>query len=89
MHPLALLGPVANYAFLRFVGGDAENEAAEEQRYVKESQKKYAQLLEYKSQRNSFWPKAEEVRNPWTWAVVAAGVGGFALERGFRSYLHG
>jgi hypothetical protein len=40
MHPLALLGPVANYIFLRFVGGDAENEASEEQRYVKESEKK-------------------------------------------------
>lgn len=88
MHPLALLGPVANYVFLRFVGGDSENERAQEQGYVKENPKKYAQLQEYKRETNSFWPKAEEVRNPWTWAVVAAGVGGFALERGFRSYIH-
>lgn len=87
MHPLALLGPVANYVFLRFVGGDSENETAEEESYERQSQKKHTQLSEYKQQNNSFWPKPEEVHNPWTWAVVAAGVGGFVLERGFRGYL--
>jgi hypothetical protein len=89
MHPLAILGPVANYAFLRFsvVGGDAESGRAKEQGFGKENPAKHAQLLEYKREKNSFWPKAEEVRNPWTWAVVAAGVGGFVLERGFRSYV--
>ena len=88
MHPLALLGPVANYFFLRFVGGDAEDDQAQEQEYVNMDPKKHAQLLEYKKQTNSVWPKAKEVNNPWTWAVVAAGVGGFALERGFRGYLN-
>lgn len=88
MHPLALLGPVANYVFLRSFEGDAENERAQEQGYVKKNPTKYAQLQEYKRETNSFWPKPEEIRNPWTWAVVAAGFGGFVLERGFRSYIH-
>ncbi|KUJ09472.1 DUF1295-domain-containing protein [Mollisia scopiformis] len=88
MHPLALLGPVANYAFLRFAGGDAENETSQEQRYVKESQKKHGQLLEYKRTKNSFWPKPEEISNPWTWTVMGAGVVGLVLEKGVRSYLH-
>jgi steroid 5-alpha reductase family enzyme len=88
MHPLALLGPVANYFFLRFVSGDPENEASQEQRYAKESEKKHGQFLEYKSTKNSFWPQPEEFNNPWTWRVAAAGVAGFALERGFRSYIH-
>lgn len=87
MHPLVLLGPVANYYFLRFVGGDADNETAQVERYEKESASKHAQLVEYKKQKNSFWPKPEEVHNEWTWAVIAWGVGGFILERGFRGYL--
>ncbi|KAE8454652.1 hypothetical protein EG329_000275 [Mollisiaceae sp. DMI_Dod_QoI] len=89
MHPLALLGPVANYAFLRFIGGDAENETSQEQRYVKENNKKHGQFMEYKRTKNSFWPGPEEVSNPWTWTVIGAGVAGLALEKGFRSYLHG
>lgn len=88
IHPLALLGPVANYVFLRFVGGDAENETAQEQRYVKESHRKHGQFEEYKREKNSFWPKPDEATNPWTWAVLGAGIAGVALERGFRSYLH-
>jgi steroid 5-alpha reductase family enzyme len=89
MHPLALLAPVANYVFLRYVGGDAENETSQEHRYVKESHKKHGQFEEYKRDKNSFWPKPKEATNPWTWAVLGAGVAGVALERGFRSYLHG
>jgi hypothetical protein len=89
MHPLALLGPVANYVYLRYVGDDAENETAEEQRYVKESQRKHGQLIEYKQIKNSFWPRPEEINNPWTWKIVGAGIVGLALEKGIRRYLHG
>lgn len=89
MHPLALVGPVANYVFLRYVGGAAQNEATQEQQYEKDSPKKFEQFSEYKRTTNPFWPKPEEVNNPWTWWVVGAGVVGFALERGFRSYIHG
>jgi hypothetical protein len=83
MHPLALLGPIANYAFLRCVGGDKENEASQERRYFKEKSPKYQQLQEYKREKNSFWPDCKEMQNPWCWAVVAIGISGVALERGF------
>jgi hypothetical protein len=32
-HPLVVIGPVANYVFLRYVGGDRENEANQKERY--------------------------------------------------------
>jgi hypothetical protein len=84
MHPLALLGPVANYAFLRCVGGDKENESSQEQRYFKEKSPKYSQLQDYKASKNSFWPDAAEVQNPWFLAIVAVGASGIVLERAFR-----
>jgi hypothetical protein len=89
MHPLALLGPVANYFFLRFGGGDVDNETFQEEKYKTEDPKKYAQLQEYRQQKGSFWPKPEEIYNPWTWVVVSAGLSGFVLERVCRGYLHG
>lgn len=90
MHPLALLGPVANYAFLRYsvVGGDAESGRAKQQGFNKENPAKLAQLTDYKREKNSFWPKTEEIQNPWTWAVIGAGITGLLLEKGFRGYIH-
>lgn len=87
MNPLALLGPIANYVFLRYIGGDKENEISQTQRYFKEDPGKYQQLQEYKREKNSFWPKLQELQNPWYWTVVAAGVGGVFLERGVREFL--
>jgi len=84
LHPLALLGPVANYMFLRCVGGDKENEANQSMRYLKEDEKKYGQWVEYTRQKNSFWPKVDELFNPWLWKVLAAGVTGVILESGIR-----
>ncbi|KAK9422218.1 hypothetical protein SUNI508_04897 [Seiridium unicorne] len=81
LHPLAALGPVVNYVFLRAVGGDKENEASQEARYAKESPLKHQELQEYKRTKNSFWPSLNEVSNKWLWAVVAAGAGGVALEQ--------
>lgn len=86
MHPLALLGPVANYVFLRYVGGDKENEANQEQRYFKDKSPKYAQLQDYKANKNSFWPDVSELQNPWFLATAAVGVSGFVLERGFGGF---
>ncbi|KAK8200551.1 hypothetical protein IWZ00DRAFT_49112 [Phyllosticta capitalensis] len=89
MHPLALLAPVANYAFLRFVGGDKENEASQAERYAKSNPFKYQQLQAYRMDKNSFWPSLDELKNKWTWAVLAVGAGGAILERGARAYLRG
>ncbi|KAF2090091.1 DUF1295-domain-containing protein [Saccharata proteae CBS 121410] len=87
LHPLALIGPVANYAFLRFVGGDKENEASQAERYQRENPLKFQQLQEYRREKNSFWPKLQELGNPWHWAVLGAGAAGVALEMGARRLL--
>jgi len=84
--PLTLLGPLANYVFLRFVSGDKENEANQEERYKSHNQKKYRQLQEWRAQKNSFWPRVNETMNPWTLVVVGAGVLGVVVERGARTY---
>ncbi|KAI1859884.1 uncharacterized protein JN550_011803 [Neoarthrinium moseri] len=81
LHPLAALGPVINYVFLRAVGGDKENEASQEVRYAKENPQKFQELQEYKQTKNSFWPSVKEVRNKWLWTVVAVGAGAVALEQ--------
>jgi steroid 5-alpha reductase family enzyme len=84
-HPIMLAGPVVNYIFLRYIGGDRENEASQEERYAKENPLKSAEFDEYKKQKNSFWPSAAEVQNKWTWLMVGAGVAGAVAERAFRS----
>ncbi|KAK8151120.1 hypothetical protein BC567DRAFT_188153 [Phyllosticta citribraziliensis] len=89
MHPLVLLAPVANYLFLRFIGGDKENEASQAERYAKTNPFKYQQFQEYRMEKNSFWPSFNELKNKWTWAVLAVGAGGAILERGARAYLRG
>ncbi|KAF4303883.1 hypothetical protein GTA08_BOTSDO07666 [Botryosphaeria dothidea] len=89
LHPLAVLGSVANYVFLRFIGGDKENEASQEERYTKENPLKYQQLQEWKREKNSFWPSIKEFQNKWTWVVFAVGAGGVVLERGVRAFLRG
>lgn len=86
MHPLAALAPALTYVFLRFVGGDAEVEQSQEQRYQKENQEKYTQLKKYQQEKNSFWPKVEEIANPWTLAVLGAGLGGAVLEYSVKNY---
>lgn len=86
MHPLTLLGPIANYVFLRYVGGDKENEAIQEEKYSSGSPAKHAQFQEYKRDKNSFWPKLQEFANPATWSVIAVGVGGVFAEQMLRGY---
>ncbi|KAM0544230.1 hypothetical protein ACHAPJ_011919 [Fusarium lateritium] len=85
-HPVTALGPIANYIFLRYLGGDKENEESQAQRY-KHDAVKAEQFEEYRQQKNSFWPKVEEFKNSWTLGVLGAGVVGVVLERGLRTVL--
>jgi steroid 5-alpha reductase family enzyme len=85
LHPIAVLGPIANYVFLRYVGGDAENEASQEERYAKNDPTKLRQLQQYRATKNSFWPRLQEFTNPWFLTIVGAGVGTVLVERGIRA----
>lgn len=75
-----VVSPAANYFFLRRIGGDRENEAAQASRYATGSRQKQAQWELYQSQKNSFWPSISELANVWTWVVVGVGVAGAAAE---------
>jgi steroid 5-alpha reductase family enzyme len=87
MHPLVLLAPAVNYFFLRFIGGDAQNEAYQEEHYAQEEPAKAQQLTQYKAEKNSFWPRVDEIKNKWSWVVLAVGAGGALLEQTFRYVL--
>ncbi|KAI2610533.1 DUF1295-domain-containing protein [Hypoxylon sp. NC1633] len=87
LHPITLLGPVANYVFLRYIRGDRETEENQEIRYSKENPVKFQELQEYKQTKNSFWPSLAEVNNTWLWAVAAAGAGGIIVERSLYGLL--
>ncbi|KAF3067137.1 hypothetical protein GL218_08862 [Daldinia childiae] len=87
LHPLTLLGPITNYIFLRFIGGDKENEEHQEKRFAKESPAKYKELQQYKKAKNSFWPSLAEFGNKWLWTVAAVGAGGVVLERSLGSFI--
>ncbi|KAF2197692.1 DUF1295-domain-containing protein [Delitschia confertaspora ATCC 74209] len=83
--PIELLGPLANYAFLRYFGGDKENEASQARRYSTSNPEKFADLEKFRSEKNSFWPAAKELSNKWLWIVLGAGGLGVAIEEGLRS----
>ena len=86
--PLELLGPLANYVFLRYIGGDRENEADQEERYARQDPVKKGHLEKYQEEKNKFWPGVNELKNGWTWVVVGAGALGVAVEKGFRAWHH-
>ncbi|BDD64391.1 hypothetical protein MPDQ_001658 [Monascus purpureus] len=88
-HPVVLLGPLANYVFLRCVGGDKENEAYQEDRYKHHNEEKYRDLQESKRQKNSVWPHLRELANPWTWAVVGCGAAVAFLEEVAKGWYEG
>ncbi|ENH75901.1 hypothetical protein FOC1_g10003042 [Fusarium oxysporum f. sp. cubense race 1] len=85
LHPIAALGPIANYVFLRYLGGDRENEESQAERYSKHDAVKALEFEEYRQQKNSFWPKLEELKNSWTLGMLGVGVAGVVLERGLRA----
>lgn len=86
-NPLSLLSPLTNWFFLRYIGGDKENEASQEDRYRRESPQKKVELNAFQQEKNSFWPSVSEATNQWTWVVAGLGVGGVLLERLARRVL--
>jgi len=82
--PIELLGPIANYAFLRYFGGDAEKEKSQMRRYSASQPEKFAELEKFRGEKNSFWPGAEELSNKWLWTVVGVGALGVVVEEGLR-----
>lgn len=84
-NPIVLLGPLANYMFLRCVGGDRQTEASQDERYSVEDPNKYKQLMEWRCQNNSFWPTLRDLTNPWALAVAACGLIGVFVEETVRT----
>lgn len=82
-----VLAPLANYMFLRYVGGDGQNERSQEERYETKDLKKAKDFKAYKREKNSFWPGVEELQNKWTWIVVVGGAVGVLGEWGVRRFL--
>lgn len=83
--PVELLGPLANYAFLRFFGGDAEKEKHQTRRYSASQPEKFAELEQFRREKNAFWPTAQELSNKWLWTVVGIGAAGVAVEQTLRA----
>ncbi|KAF2729761.1 DUF1295-domain-containing protein [Polyplosphaeria fusca] len=83
--PVELLGPLANYLFLRFYGGDKQKEKFQTRRYSSFSQEKFAELERFRSEKNAFWPAAQEFGNKWLWIVLGAGGLGVAIEETLRT----
>lgn len=83
--PVVLLGPLANYLFLRCVGGDKQTEASQEERYRVEDPQKHAQLHESRRRQNSFWPSYQDMCNPWTLVIAGCGVIGIVAEEVLRT----
>ncbi|VBB76897.1 Putative protein of unknown function [Podospora comata] len=79
--PIAMLGPLANYLYLRCVGGDKTDEYTRTRRYSSEDVSKKIEFDRYRRERNSFWPDKGQIHNKWTWIVVGCGVAGALIER--------
>jgi hypothetical protein len=82
--PIELLGPIANYGFLRWVGGDAEKEKHQERRYSASHPEKFAELEKFRDDKNAFWPRTEELSNKWLWTVLGIGGLGIVVEESLR-----
>ncbi|PLN82796.1 hypothetical protein BDW42DRAFT_75000 [Aspergillus taichungensis] len=87
LNPVVLLGPVANYLFLRLFGGDKENETGQEERYTKYDKQKYEQLQAWRQEKNRFWPALSEISNPWSWVVLGCGVASVVVEESVRGWI--
>lgn len=86
--PIELLGPLANWFFLRYVSGDRATEMSQDERYAKESPDKKAQFDQYKTQKNSFWPAVNEFKNEWTLTVLGIGAATALAEVALKEWLH-
>lgn len=85
--PIEVLGGIANYLFLRYVGGDRQTEAHQERRYSQTNPEKHADFRRFQESHNSVWPGAEVITNKWLWYVVGAGVAGATLEQAVHRLL--
>ncbi|WRT65250.1 uncharacterized protein IL334_002193 [Kwoniella shivajii] len=85
--PITLLGPIANWFFLRFISGDKENEANQAARYEKNNPEKKEEFDAFRAEKNSVWPDLREVKNKWTWIVLAIGSSGVLTEAVVSSLL--
>ncbi|KAF2268697.1 DUF1295-domain-containing protein [Lojkania enalia] len=83
--PIELLGPLANYCFLRFFEGDKEKEAHQTRRYSASNPEKFVELEKFRKEKNAFWPAAKEFGNKWLWVVLGAGSVGIAVEEALRT----
>lgn len=84
-NPLVFLGPLTNYLFLRCVGGDKQTESSQEDRYQTEDPEKYQQLMQWRSENNSFWPSLRDLTKPWALSVAACGLMGIFVEETVRT----
>lgn len=86
--PIELLGSLANYAFLRYLGGDKATESSQERRYSVSSLEKHADLQKYREEKHAFWPDlTKEYNNSWLWTVAGAGAAGALVEQALHSFL--
>jgi hypothetical protein len=86
-NPIVLLGPLANYVFLRLVGGDKVTEKSQAKRYREQNPHKYEQLRSWRGEKNSFWPSLRDLTSPWALVVVGCGLIGVVAEEVVRSSL--
>jgi hypothetical protein len=82
--PIELLGPISNYVFLRYFGGDKEKEKYQTRRYSESHPAKFDELVRFRAEKNAFWPQLQEFGNKWLWTIVGAGAAGVLVEEVFR-----
>jgi len=82
--PVELLGPLANYFYLRYYGGDKEKERLQTRRYSASFPDKMQQLERFRGEKNAFWPQTQEFGNKWLWTVLGAGALGVVVEETLR-----
>ncbi|ORY71409.1 uncharacterized protein BCR38DRAFT_331367 [Pseudomassariella vexata] len=79
--PIEVLGGIANYLFLRYIGGDKQTEKHQTRRYSQSSVEKHADFEKFKQSHNSVWPKADVLENKWFWIVAGVGVAVAGIEQ--------
>ncbi|KAI1120601.1 DUF1295-domain-containing protein [Nemania abortiva] len=78
--PVEVLGGLANYVFLRRVGGDRLTERHQARRYSESQPEKFADFQRRRETHNAFWPAADVWTNQWLWVVLGAGAAGALVE---------
>jgi hypothetical protein len=84
--PVELLGPIANYCFLRFFAGDKQKERHQTRRYSESHPAKFAELEQFRKEKNAFWPQTKELSNKWLWTVLGVGALTVVVEEALRSF---